>query len=199
MVSLQTLITPTEMDLSTMLYAIQEAQVFFAIDSAIPKIAALALDDKNHEIWEPATHLLIAFSKPPTTGESLLQSILLGQTHRIVTIVRTSSEQFQQDNNRNSNSGIKTTYDFALSQIKSQMAKFMVSLESEDKRDLMVELLSSVSLDTAGQHFSKLSAASCNIHSLIFLVRRSISLRIASKILATESTNISDGHIQLLD
>ncbi|RXW17693.1 hypothetical protein EST38_g8160 [Candolleomyces aberdarensis] len=128
----------------------------FTIDSAIPEIVALALDDKNSEIWVPAMSLLIALSSPPTS---------------VASNVECTDEQGR-------NSVTKTSYDFVLSQIKSHMAKFMASLEFEDKRPLVVELLSSVSLGTA--------------------VRRSISLHIASKVFAIGSTNLPEGHVQLL-
>ncbi|RXW12173.1 hypothetical protein EST38_g13681, partial [Candolleomyces aberdarensis] len=126
----------------------------FTIDSAIPEIVALALDDKNSEIWVPAMSLLIALSSPPTYVESA------------------------HEQGRNSNPDTKTSYVLVLFQIKSHMAKFMASLEFEDRRPLVLELLSSVSLGTA--------------------VRRNISLQIASKVSAIGSTNLPEGHVQLL-
>jgi hypothetical protein len=49
------------------------------------------------------------------------------------------------------NSTRTTSYEFVLLQIKTQVTKFMALLEYEDMRSLVVELLSSVSLDATGR------------------------------------------------
>jgi hypothetical protein len=82
-------------------------------------------------------------------------------TDWIVDMVKTSTEE--QGQNSKLDKDI-TTYDLVLSQIKTQMAKFMASLESEDglnRSSLVVELLSSVSLDIEGQSFLR-GFAPCN-------------------------------------
>ncbi|RXW12431.1 hypothetical protein EST38_g13423 [Candolleomyces aberdarensis] len=116
--------------------------------SVIPEIIALALDDKNSEIWAPAIQLLVALSSPLPGGEERWGSI------------RT------------------TSHDFVLLQIKIQVKKFMVLLESEDMRSPVVELLSLASLDAA--------------------VRQAISLRLATKIFTLGSTKLQEGHAELL-
>ncbi|KAJ2928032.1 hypothetical protein H1R20_g9066, partial [Candolleomyces eurysporus] len=89
------------------------------VDSSITKIVALALDDRNSDIWEPAMRLLIALSSPPKADK--------GKSLPVET----------------------TTYKDVLSRIKAQLTKFMGLLDPKDKRSLAVELLSSVSRDAA--------------------------------------------------
>jgi hypothetical protein len=152
------------------------------VDSAIPEIVALALDDKNSEIWTPAIRLLILLSSPPKGGQ----------------VVAKVSDETSTPDYRNSNSGRTTSYNFALSQIKSHMVKFMALLdsESEGRASLVVELLSSVSIDKEGQSLSQLFS-SVGRSSQGHLARRKISLRIASKVPARAGTK-QEGHIQLL-
>ncbi|KAJ2923275.1 hypothetical protein H1R20_g13820, partial [Candolleomyces eurysporus] len=123
--------------------------------SAIPEITALALDDRNSEIWAPAIQLLVALSSSPP---SVVERTPGGVERR--------------------NSIRTTTYDFVLLQIKTQVTKFMVLLESEDMRSPVVELLSLVSLDAT--------------------VRQAISLRLASKVFTLGSTKLQEGHVELL-
>ncbi|KAJ2920024.1 hypothetical protein MD484_g484, partial [Candolleomyces efflorescens] len=101
------------------------------VDSAIHEVVALALDDKNNEIWEPALSLLIARSS------------------QIVNRAPTS----KSPNTKNDQA--------ILSQIGSQNAKFIACLESanEDKRYLVVELLSLVSHNAIGRLSLKDQAA----------------------------------------
>ncbi|RXW16348.1 hypothetical protein EST38_g9505 [Candolleomyces aberdarensis] len=124
--------------------------------SAIPEITALALDDKNSEIWAPAIQLLVALSSSPP----------------LAAVERTPDGGVRRNSIRT------TSYDFVLLQIKTQVTKFMVLLESEDMRSPVVELLSLVSLDAA--------------------VRQAILLRLASKVFTLGSTKLQEGHVELL-
>jgi hypothetical protein len=77
------------------------------------------------------------------------------------------------------------------------MTKFMESLEREDRRSLVVDLLSSVSRDPGGEsHLRQLSV--CNLPHSSNLVRRSISLSIATNMFEEASTSLPEGHAHLL-
>ena len=120
------------------------------VDSAIPEIITLALDDKSKDIWEPAMRLLITLSSL-TKSESHNQSRTSGVS---------SNEESTQVEGPDANSVAKATYEFFLSQINPHLTKLMKSLESEDwlRRALVVELLSSVSSRDTGRRFSQLVA-----------------------------------------
>ncbi|RXW20538.1 hypothetical protein EST38_g5335 [Candolleomyces aberdarensis] len=92
------------------------------IESAIPEIVSLALEDKHNVLWEPAFRLLIALSTPP---EALVE----------------------QGSAITQNIGRKSYRQPALSQIKCQMSRFMALLEHQDMRPLVIDLLSLVSID----------------------------------------------------
>ncbi|KAJ2916979.1 hypothetical protein MD484_g3463, partial [Candolleomyces efflorescens] len=127
------------------------------VHSAIPGIVALALDDDG-ETWVPAMKLLLVLSSRSTQPNE-------DGTH-------------EDDQNSALNDTKPTTYNLVLSQVESQMPKFMVSLEREECMPMVVELLSLVACDTK--------------------VRRSISLSIATRMFEEASTNLPEGHARLL-
>lgn len=110
------------------------------IESAIPEIVGLALDDKHNDIWKPAFRLLVALSSP-LGGEQRDNPCTVAALEGQVTGGKAQIDA----------PGRRPYPNLVSKEVKSQMSKFMALLEHQDMRPLVIDLLSFLSVDAKGE------------------------------------------------